>query len=77
MNLPTARHVVLLRARCLAAGGRVAGGWLSRYIVHCSLEIPVDEQESFAGAVSCFIADNGAVRDISGPMFMDTLCTQA
>lgn len=54
--------------------GRVAGGWLFRYIVHCSLEIPVDEQDSFAGAAGCFVADDGAVRDLSGPMFMDTLC---
>jgi hypothetical protein len=57
--------------------GRVAGGWLFRYIVHCSLEIPVDERESFAGAAGCFVADNGAVRDLSGPMFMETLCTLA
>jgi len=54
--------------------GRVAGGWLFRYIVHCSLEIPVDEQDSFAGAAGCFVADDGAVRDLSGPMFIDTLC---
>jgi hypothetical protein len=57
--------------------GRVAGGWLLRYIVHCSLDIAVDEQESFAGAAGCFVAGDGAVRDLSGPMFMDTLCTLA
>ncbi|UVL83859.1 hypothetical protein LOY35_27485 [Pseudomonas sp. B21-028] len=57
--------------------GRVADGWLFRYRIHCSLNIPAHEQESFAGAAGCLVADDGLVRDLSGPMFMDMLRTVA
>ena len=30
-------------------------------------------QESFAGAVGCLVADDGEIRDLSGPMFIDML----
>jgi len=53
--------------------GRVACGWLFRYRIICSLEIPAHDQESFAGAVGCLVADDGEIRDLSGPMFMDML----
>ena len=53
--------------------GRVACGWLFRYKIICSLDIPAHDQESFAGAVGCLVADDGEIRDLSGPMFMDML----
>ena len=57
--------------------GRVACGWLFRYRIISSLDILAHDQESFAGAVGCLIADNGEIRDLSGPMFMDMLHMQA
>ncbi|WP_146749634.1 MULTISPECIES: hypothetical protein [unclassified Pseudomonas] len=57
--------------------GGLASGWLFRYMIHYSLEISVDEQASFAGAAGCFFADGGAVQDLSGPMFINRLCTLA
>lgn len=57
--------------------GRVASGWLFRYRIICNLDIPVLEQELFAGSVGCLVADDGQVRDLSGPMFMDMLHTLA
>jgi hypothetical protein len=53
--------------------GRVACGWLFRYRIICSLDIPAYDQESFAGAVGCLVADDGEIRDLSGPMFIDML----
>lgn len=56
--------------------GRVTGGWLFRYRIICSLDIPAHDQASFAGALGCLVADDGEVRDLSGPMFMDMLHTR-
>lgn len=53
--------------------GRVACGWLFCYRIICSMDIPAHDQESFAGAVGCLIADDGEIRDLSGQMFMDML----
>lgn len=57
--------------------GRVASGWLFRYRIICSLDIPVHEQESFAGAAGCLVNDDGLIRDLSGPVFMEMLHTLA
>lgn len=51
--------------------GRIASGWLFRYRVVCNLNVPVEEQESFAGAAGCLVTDDGQVKDLSGPVFMD------
>lgn len=61
--------VTLADAYC----GRVACGWLFCYRIICSMDIPAHDQESFAGAVGCLIADDGEIRDLSGQMFMDML----
>ena len=53
--------------------GRVACGWLFCYRIICSMDIPTHDQESFAGAVGCLVADDGEIRDLSGQMFMDML----
>ena len=53
--------------------GRVACGWLFRYRIICSVDIPEHDQESFAGALGCLVADDGEISDLSGPMFMDML----
>ena len=37
------------------------------------MDIPTHDQESFAGAVGCLVADDGEIRDLSGQMFMDML----
>lgn len=53
--------------------GRVACGWLFGSRIISSLDIPAHDQESFAGAVGCLVADDGEIHDLSGPMFMDML----
>ncbi|KQM46486.1 hypothetical protein ASE80_17175 [Pseudomonas sp. Leaf15] len=53
--------------------GRVACGWLFRYKIIGSLDIPAHDQTSFAGAVGSLVADKGEIRDLSGPIFMDML----
>ena len=57
--------------------GRVAGGWLFRYRIFCNLEIALHEQECFAGAAGCLVTDDGQVKDLPGPLFMDMLRTLA
>lgn len=55
--------------------GRVASGWLFRYRIICSLDLPAHEQESFAGAAGCLVADDGQICDLPGPIFIDMLQT--
>ncbi|WP_421546691.1 hypothetical protein [Pseudomonas sp. QD4] len=57
--------------------GRVAQGWLFRYRVVCRLNIASEDQELFAGAAGCVVTDEGQVRDLPGPAFMEVLLASA
>lgn len=91
MNSEFSRGKAYVRAQAHGAGtlsvdgyqqtvefcGRLPNGWLFRYRIVCSLDIPAHEQELFAGAAGCLVADDGQVHDLSGPMFMDVLLSLA
>lgn len=87
MNSESSRSKAYVRAQAHGSGplsvegyqqtvevcGRLPSGWLFRYRIVCSLDIPAHEQELFAGAAGCLVADDGQVHDLLYPMFMDML----
>jgi hypothetical protein len=50
--------------------GRVPRGWLFGYRIVCDLNIPVEEQELFAGAGGCLVTDGGQLFDLAVPDFV-------
>jgi hypothetical protein len=51
--------------------GRIGDDWLFAYRIQCRKDIPVSEQEQFAGAGGFIVSANGDTRDLSVPMFIE------
>ena len=51
--------------------GSIGNEWLFAYRIHCVKDIPEEEQERFAGAGGFLVSEQGEVRDLSVPMFIE------
>lgn len=54
-----------------ALSGRIGEEWLFEYRIECLKDIPLEEQEQFAGAGGFIVSPQGQVRDLSVPMFIE------